>query len=160
MVAAKSATPRFPRPACKPCPMPVTVSRVHGSFNKVPDGCFMPERSFRLLLWSLALTGLFLDQASKYSVFSWLQGVEGNTYVLFQSDHSGGFQLVAQFEPGNDGTLVPHVNHGALFGFLRNHKTLANSGFALVSLIAAAAIIFWSTQKSTARDLWLCAALG
>src|SRR5262249_48204970 len=42
---------------------------------------------------------------------------------------------------------------------LRDHKTLANGGFAIISLLAAAAIVYWSTHRSTARDRWLCAAL-
>lgn len=120
----------------------------------------MPERTYRWLLLVLALTGLALDQASKYAVFAWLGGVPDSKYVLFQSETNGGFQLVAQFERLPDGTQVPHVNHGALFGFLRDHKTLANIGFAAVSLLAAGAIAFWSRHRSTARDLRLCAALG
>jgi lipoprotein signal peptidase len=120
----------------------------------------MPERTYRWLLLALALVGLALDQASKYVVFSWLGGVPDHTYVLFHSETNGGFQLVAQFERLADGTQAPHVNHGALFGFLRDHKTLANSGFAAVSLLAAGAIAFWSRHRSTARDLRLCAALG
>jgi len=120
----------------------------------------MSERSYRILLWALALTGLFLDQASKYGVFAWLEQVEGHTYPLFHTADGQGFQLVAQFERGDSGTVVPHVNHGALFGFLRGHKKLANSGFALISLLAAVAIAIWSLQRSTARDRWLCAALG
>jgi lipoprotein signal peptidase len=128
----------------------------------------MPERSYRVLLWALALTGLLADQASKYGVFAWLRGVEDNAWVLFRTADGKGFQLVAQFETGPGGALlldgagrpVPHVNHGALFGILRDHKSLANGGFALISLCAALAICYWSTQKNTARDRWLCAALG
>jgi len=127
----------------------------------------MSERSYRVLLWLLALTGLALDQSSKYGVFAWLGEKPEHEFVLFRTDH-GGFQFVAQFERndmGQDarneaGQRIPHVNHGALFGFLRDHKTLANGGFALISLLAAAAIIFWSTHKNTARDRWLCCALG
>jgi lipoprotein signal peptidase len=115
----------------------------------------MSERTYRLLLWILALTGLSLDQASKYGVFAWLAEVPGHEYVVFRTD-KGGFQLVAQFD--QDG--VPHVNQGALFGFLRDHKELANGGFAVISFLAAAAIIYWSTHKHTARDCWLCGALG
>ena len=37
----------------------------------------MPERSYRALLWSLALVGLLADQASKYGLFAWLQGIAG-----------------------------------------------------------------------------------
>jgi lipoprotein signal peptidase len=117
-------------------------------------------------LWILAVTGLALDQSSKYGVFAWLGEKLEHEYVVFRTDR-GGFQLVAQFERdelGGDrldgGSRVPHVNQGALFGFLRDHKTLANSGFALISLLAAAAIAYWSTHRSTARDRWLCAALG
>jgi lipoprotein signal peptidase len=120
----------------------------------------MPERTYRWLLWSLALLGFSLDQASKYAVFSWLGDVEGHSHVLFHSETNGGFQLVAQFEPQPDGTVVPHVNHGALFGFLRDHKALANNGFAAISLLAAGAIAVWSRQRATARDPRLCVALG
>jgi lipoprotein signal peptidase len=127
----------------------------------------MPERSYRVLLWSLALTGLLLDQASKYGVFAWLYHVPGHAVTVFQ-DQGRGFHLVAQYVSNpRDGSVVldhgrpvPHVNHGALFGFLRDHKTAANAGFAAISLLAALAILFWSTQKHTAADRWLCAALG
>jgi lipoprotein signal peptidase len=126
----------------------------------------MPERSYRVLLWILALTGLALDQSSKYGVFAWLGEKLEHEYVVFRTD-KGGFQLVAQFEREEsglerliEGKRIPHVNQGALFGFLRDHKTLANSGFAVISLLAAVAIVYWSTHRSTARDRWLCAALG
>ncbi len=120
----------------------------------------MPERSYRVLLWILALSGLILDQSSKYGVFAWLGGESNSEHVVFRTDQGTGFQLVAQFESDAAGVRVPHVNQGALFGFLRDHKTLANSGFAVISLLAAAAIVYWSTHKSTARDRWLCCALG
>jgi lipoprotein signal peptidase len=127
----------------------------------------MPERSYRFLLWTLALTGLLLDQASKYGVFSWLLSVDGHAHTVFKDDQGKGFHIVAQYQRDRDGELVkvngrvvPLVNHGALFGFLRDHTTAANTGFAVISLLAAAAIVFWSTQKATARDRWLCAALG
>src|SRR5262249_9278641 len=44
--------------------------------------------------------------------------------------------------------------------FLRDHKALANNGFAVISILAAGAIAFWSRQRATARDLRLCTALG
>jgi signal peptidase II len=119
----------------------------------------MPDRTYRMLLWILALTGLSLDQASKYGVFAWLGGKPEQEYVVFRTD-KGGFQFVAQFESDENGVRVPHVNQGALFGFLRDHKSLANGGFAVISLLAAAAIVYWSTHKATARDRWLCSALG
>jgi lipoprotein signal peptidase len=127
----------------------------------------MPERTYRALLWVLALTGLALDQSSKYGVFAWLAEKPEHEFALFRNEQ-GGFVLVAQFQRDDgggevrdaDGARIPHVNQGALFGFLRDHKALANGGFALISLLAAAAIIFWSTHKNTARDRWLCAALG
>jgi len=119
------------------------------------------------MLWVLALTGLTLDQSSKYAVFAWLGERPIHEHVVFRTD-KGGFQFVAQFERDELGQeirdlaqrRIPHVNQGALFGFLRDHKTLANSGFAVISLLAAAAIVYWSTQQNTARDRWLCAALG
>ena len=120
----------------------------------------MAERSYRVLLWSLALVGLAADQATKYGVFDWLSRVSDHTFVILRLAPDKGFQLRAQFQPGPDGTLVPHVNYGALFGFLIEHRGAANTGFAVISLLAAAAIIYWSRQKGTARDPWLCAALG
>jgi lipoprotein signal peptidase len=141
----------------------------------------MPDRSYRVLLWSLALVGLLADQASKYGVFAWLHGVETHTYALFQTEparqtfaivqpdpdpmmraQQRGFFLRVDFEPGTDaaGRPIPHVNHGALFGFLRDYKSAANGTFAVISLLAAAAIILWSCQQVTARDRWLCMALG
>jgi signal peptidase II len=127
----------------------------------------MAERSYRVMLWVLAMSGLILDQSSKYAVFSWLGEKSEHEYVVFRSEKGTGFQLVAQFERDEDGKerreagrRIPHVNQGALFGFLRDHKTLANGGFAVISLLAAAAIVYWSTHPHTARDRWLCAALG
>jgi lipoprotein signal peptidase len=141
----------------------------------------MPERSYRVVLWTLALLGLALDQATKYGVFAWLHGVDGHTFALFQTEpqrrffsvvpadgdvdtrmQQRGFFLAVAYEDRLDarGRAVPHVNHGALFGFLREYQTAANGGFALISLLAAAAIVFWSAQKHTAHDRWLCTALG
>lgn len=126
----------------------------------------MPERSYRVMLWFLALTGLALDQSSKYGVFAWLGDKPEHEYVVFRTE-KGGFQLVAQFEPEDPflgrpegGQRIPHVNQGALFGILRDHKSLANNGFAIISLLAAVAIVYWSIHKSTAGDRWLCGALG
>lgn len=111
------------------------------------------------MLWALAVAGLLLDQASKYGVFEWLSGGEGHSYVLFGTEDNG-FRLIAQFERDGSGGWKEHVNRGALFGFLRHWDSWANSGFAAVSLLAALAIAYWSTQPATARDPWLCAALG
>jgi lipoprotein signal peptidase len=118
-----------------------------------------PDRSYRLLFWVLALVALAADQASKYGVFAWLKDVPGNQYVVFGSPETGGFCLVAQFDLV-DGELRPHVNQGALFGMMRQHKTLANATFAVVSLLAAVAILVWTTLPTTARDPWLCVSLG
>ncbi len=141
----------------------------------------MPERSFRVFLWSLALVGLTADQVSKYGVFSWLHGVETHSYALFQTAPESrtlsvvpldpdpslrmaqrGFFLRVDFEaePDANGKPIPHVNHGALFGFGRDYKTLANGIFALISFFAAVAIVVWSSYRTTASDRWLCVALG
>src|SRR5438270_12314550 len=110
----------------------------------------MTDRSFRSLFLALALAGLLVDQASKYLVFQWLHN---DYYVIVP----GLFQIEARQDPG---TTLPLVNQGALFGFLRDHGTLANAIFAVVSIAAAAAILFWATRRSTGRDWSLCAALG
>ena len=121
----------------------------------------MPGRTFRLLLWSLAFLGLATDQFSKYSVFSWLADIENHTYVLLRLSPDKGFQLHTQYLAASTPEHpVPYVNHGALFGLFEDRKEIANAAFALISLIAAVAIVYWSSYRVTARDPWLCAALG
>ena len=78
---------------------PVIVSRVPNSFNTAFDGFFMPQRSYRVVLWTLALLGVSLDQATKYGVFNWLASPESHSYQLFGSPDQG-FQLVAQYKEG------------------------------------------------------------
>ena len=127
-------------------------------------------RSFRILLWSLALAGLIIDQASKYIIFAALyhDGAGGKVALI-----PGAFDLLAQFtaerETGTDltarlrtvgGDVLPRVNQGALFGMAQSNGHLANNFFAVVSLLAAAAITYWSTRRSLVKDRWLCAALG
>jgi len=62
------------------------------------------------------------------------------------------------------GVYPPHVNQGALFGIRlglgERDGWLANALFAIVSLAAAVAIIYWTTRPTTARDPYLSAALG
>ena len=146
----------------------------------------MAERSYRGLLWSLALLGTTLDQATKYGVFRWLyHDGEGGHYVIVPHV----FRLLAQFTEQREtaqgllallrtgsGPILPKVNHGALFGigdqpphavFANlstwlglDPSTLANGIFAAVSLLAVLAIAYWSTRPSTTSDWSLCAALG
>jgi lipoprotein signal peptidase len=59
------------------------------------------------------------------------------------------------------GPNLPHVNHGALFGHdFRFSPETSNTLFAVVSLLAAAAIVYWSTRPATRADRALCIALG
>jgi lipoprotein signal peptidase len=128
--------------------------------------------SYRSLLWGLALVGLLLDQTSKYLVFHWqYNDGQGGQYTVVP----GVFELLAQFDPHREsgssvlhslrtlsGDTLPRVNQGALFGWTGwgFPPEWSNSIFAVISLLAAAAIIYWSTQASLARDWSLCAALG
>jgi len=126
--------------------------------------------SYRSLLWGLAFLGLLLDQTTKYVVFHWQYNEgQGGQYTVVP----GVFELLAQFDARRDpgptwlhplrtvsGDTLPRVNHGALFGMDGGMGMSANAVFAVISLLAAAAIIYWSTQASLARDWSLCAALG
>jgi lipoprotein signal peptidase len=114
------------------------------------------QPTYRLLLYTLALTGLAVDQASKYGVFAWLESAPGNRRELIP----GAFDLVAQRKLGDDGSTTLHVNPGALFGLGQRGEGTANGIFAAISLIAACVILFWSFLPSTARDRRLCIALG
>lgn len=130
----------------------------------------MTRPSYRSLLWGLAFVGLFLDQTTKYIVFHWqYNDGQGGQYTVVP----GVFELLAQFDPRRDpgptmlhplrtwsGDIMPRVNHGALFGMDGGMGVSANAVFAVISLLAAAAIIYWSTQRSLAPDWSLCAALG
>jgi lipoprotein signal peptidase len=135
----------------------------------------MPHRTYRWLLITLAVIGLLADQTSKYEVFRWLYRdghfaePNRNTSVIVP----GWFKLIAQFDPeagfcncGFDGLqkwsapVMPHVNQGALFGMGGSKKGTANLFFAIVSIIAAVAIIVWGMRANTAREKWLMAALG
>lgn len=124
-------------------------------------------RSYRWLFWSLALVGLAVDLGSKYVVFATLP--DQRLEVI-----PGAFSFIAEYTPEKDpgGLLsplrrissdyLPRVNRGALFGLGADTGDGgdANTLFAVVSLVAAVAIIFWSTRPLAAHDRLLCLALG
>lgn len=130
----------------------------------------MVERSYRALLWGLAIFALTADQVSKYSVFRWLyNGGAGGSHTVVP----GWFELIAQFtgQPietstwreslqAFNGAVMPHVNNGALFGLGNGFGMTANGFFAVVSLLAAITILLWSIRVKKAHDLILFAALG
>ena len=135
----------------------------------------MAQRSFRWLLLCLALLGVAADQASKYGVFRWLyDGSRASSRQVIP----GAFELLTEFNPGGtqcncaltalNGPVPPKVNQGALFGLSLTEwfgygdgkRWLDNAFFAAVSLLAAAAIVFWATRPGVAHDPALCAALG
>jgi lipoprotein signal peptidase len=134
------------------------------------------EPSYRRLFWSLALIGLIVDQASKYIVFHELYqiatpygaGKKGEVDLI-----PGAFKLLAQFsgeqDEGRDAfsplrtwgsDLLPQVNRGALFGIGNGSAGDANTVFAVVSVLAAVAIICWSMRRNTGRERFLCLSLG
>jgi signal peptidase II len=119
-------------------------------------------KHYRVVLWVLALAGLSADQASKYSVFAWLTRADNHAYWVYQATPRTGFALETRYikDPDAAGAFIPHVNQGALFGLGRDYETQANWVFALVSLLAAAAIVYWSFRPGAAGDLWVCTALG
>jgi lipoprotein signal peptidase len=143
----------------------------------------MAERSYRWLFWALAVAGTALDQFSKYGVFRWLyNGGQGGRWP----EQGGIFWLEANFtgraDPGGwlaplrtwSGEIQPYLNPGALFGQrvtewldrfrgtqLRiTHPEIDTIVFCVVSVLAAVAIVYWTTRRSAARDRALCAALG
>ncbi|HEY1381875.1 MAG TPA: signal peptidase II [Gemmataceae bacterium] len=129
----------------------------------------MTQRSFRGLLWALAVVGLLADQGTKYGMFRWLYSptLEGRREVV-----PGAFRFIVQFTPEPlsadwrrpfqefNGPVLPRVNNGALFGLGQDFQVHANGFFAAVSVAAAVAIAYWSLRRGTAGDRWLCMALG
>jgi signal peptidase II len=127
----------------------------------------MAQKSFRSWLLILAVLGASLDQVTKYTVFHWLQSDNhlrrddaNNTAAGSVDVISNAFRLYAQYSIDTDGALQPQVNQGALFGFLNEHKGAANSIFALVSVVAAVAIVIWSYRRTSPGDWLLSTALG
>ena len=134
----------------------------------------MAQKSYRAWLIVLALTGATLDQASKYGVFRWLY----NSAERYDTHRGIGefsvlenkFKLYVQYTDqrvpadsqllGYSSDRMPRVNHGALFGLLNNHESLANRLFAAISIVAAVGIVGWSFRRHTSRDRLLCCALG
>jgi len=135
-------------------------------------------RSYHWLFWCLALAGFCLDQASKYEVFRQL-------YPVAERDQYGQLAGEAELLPGvfrfragftdtpETGTgilaalrnyssdVLPHVNQGALFG--RGHTILGMNGniiFAVVSVGAALAIVYWSRRPHSRHDRFLSLSLG
>jgi signal peptidase II len=108
--------------------------------------------TYRHLFLLLAVVGLAADQASKYLAFSRLRDAPGYEQVVIP----GVFSLVAH----HDHEGAPSVNRGALFGWMQGWGLKANTGFAVISLLAAIAIVVWVAQRSTATDFGLCLALG
>jgi signal peptidase II len=132
------------------------------------------ERSYLWLFWGMAVVGLVADQTSKYGIFSHLynDGEGGKIEII-----PGVFQLIAQYskpperETGEgpvarlrtvSGEVMPHVNRGALFGLGGRDGTGRDSNhlFAVISVAAALAIVYWITRPSTARDRLLAMSLG
>jgi signal peptidase II len=127
------------------------------------------ERRYRWLFWTLALVGFAVDQTTKYGIFAWLYSDgRGDDYVLIPQS----FNLIARFRPELvpedasvrflrtiSGEHWPYVNHGALFG-IGGQTGIGNLMFTMVSVTAALAIILWTLKSATARDRYLCCALG
>jgi signal peptidase II len=123
------------------------------------------NRSYRWLFWTLALLGLCLDQGSKYGVFAWLDKVPMHRAEVIADVFYLDADYTFERDPGDSwrsplrtisSEMLPVVNHGALWGIGAN----LNSVFGVISLLAAIAIIAYSFRASTARDCWLCMALG
>jgi signal peptidase II len=129
----------------------------------------MTNRSYRWLLFTIAVLGFAADQASKYGMFNWLyikDQLLGERDVI-----PGAFKFLVQYDdktPPNcdcvfvrwNGPVPPRVNHGALFSLGGEFKADANKFFATVSVLAAIGIAIWGTRKTTGRDRWLCISLG
>ena len=136
----------------------------------------MAIRSYRWILFSLALNGFAADQSSKYGMFNYLQekGTPTLSYrgeAAFQTDVIGGvFKFHARYVIGGpppdcalvkaNGPLPPAVNNGALWNLGGQFKADANKFFATVSLLAALGISIWALRKKSTTDRWLCIALG
>ena len=130
----------------------------------------MSASKYAWMLWGLALFAVTTDLTTKYVVFRWLDrdGAGGQHDVW-----AGHFMLIAQNSgqpieseswrgslQAYNGTTLPHVNNGALFGIGNSYPGFANNFFAVVSVLAAGAIAVWSRRVIQSRDAVLASALG
>lgn len=100
----------------------------------------VPTNRYFLFL-ALAVGGCAIDLASKAWVFDWL-GLPGPAACHWVWD--------GQF------ALQTSLNEGALFGFGQGKV----AWFAVLSIAAAVAILYWLFIVGAAVDLWLTVALG
>jgi lipoprotein signal peptidase len=93
--------------------------------------------------WALAVCAFLADQASKYAVFARLDLHESAA-------------LIPNF------LYLTHnpLNQGAVFGWGKDHGTLANYCFAGFSLLAMLFIVFWSRRPEVKADRFLLTALA
>lgn len=128
----------------------------------------MPNRSYRWLLFTLAVLGFAADQATKYGMFNWLY--EPSSFVGEKDVIPGVFKFFTVYDPSArptdcplvkwNGPVPPRVNHGALFSLGGQFKADANMLFGTVSVLAAVGISLWGLRRATGKDKWLCIALG
>lgn len=130
-------------------------------------------RSFAWLFWSVALLGLVVDQGSKYGIF-FLRAHHWERENVVVLDGSIKFHLVALLYDEPDPRTGPlaflrtlstdrlhYVNQGALFGFMGGFSPeLSNLIFAVISVLAASAIVYWTTRPRTRGDAFFCLTLG
>ena len=143
-----------------------------------------PERHFRWLLWALALVGIVpgpgqqvrrVPLALSEALARMQKAVEylgqparnhpGRLSVLRRVHDRAARSGTACWPPCGPGaaTACRSVNPAPCSAKGSGSNTpdrVANALFAGVSIIAALAIIYWSTRRASSRDVSLCAALG
>jgi lipoprotein signal peptidase len=133
------------------------------------------KRSYRWLLWTLAVLGFALDQGTKYGVFEALHddAMQSLTHRTERVVIPNALQFIVEYTPDAwpedagplqtwSGEHQPHVNRGAFSGLGNGDDGGAdfNLIFAVISVLAAGAIVWWSTRRTVTRDGLLCVALG
>jgi lipoprotein signal peptidase len=132
------------------------------------------KRSFLWLLLTLAMAGLVLDQVGKYEVFRNLhdEAVAGD-YKAVRTVIPGALTFHVEFTRDRweenelavrtwSGEYQPHVNRGAFLGFGNGDDGRPNGNilFAIISVVAAVAILWWGRRPAISQDPFLCVALG
>jgi len=101
-----------------------------------------------MLLWTLALIGIGLDQTTKYGMFAWLKErpQEYHTASVFTSIRPW-FALQARHIYDRErGVYEPQVNSGRAFRLARRLQGSGQQRFAVISLLAALAIVYWVSR--------------
>jgi signal peptidase II len=112
--------------------------------------------SYLRLLWTLAISGFTLDQASKYAVFTSLQSAAGHRREVIPE----AFELLAVLARSDIYQSAVQVSKYEVFGSTHTWSPWIDVGRVAISVATCVTIIVCGAHRVVAGDRKLCIALG